>query len=61
MGLYIIYIYGYQVKYISENVLRYTAVERFGVSKFLPSLNLFDLKYSKNSNIVKYFYNCIIF
>ncbi len=46
---------------------RFTVVQKFGVGKILKyfwkncfcstRLHLFDQKYSKNSNIVKYYYN----
>ncbi len=40
--------------------ITHTTVQTFGVSKMIfcsPSLHLFAKKYSKNCNIVKYYYN----
>ncbi len=56
------------LKFISEHCFPlnfiYTTSKKYGVRylkkmslKCLPRLHLFDQKYSKNSNIVKYYYN----
>ncbi len=38
-------------------LLYWMIVQKFWVCICSPRLHLFDLKYSKNSNIVKYYYN----
>ncbi len=55
------------ISHLFSNHISYTTNPKFGVSKKLhvfeksllcsPRLHLFDQKYSKNSNIVKYYYN----
>ncbi len=48
---------------VKERRKKYTSNQKFGVEKdfysllFSPRLHLFDQKYSKNANIMKYNYN----
>ncbi len=52
-------------KYVYMSIFRYTPFECLGTVRFFmflsllcsPRLHLFDQKYSKNSNIVKYYYH----